>query len=186
MPNPATDGAPAHDGTPARDETPARDRAPAHDGPPARYRPCAGIVLVNRDGLIFIGERRGPAGQSWQMPQGGIDRDEKPLLAAKRELLEETGVDRVEFLAESAHWHCYDVPTERQPRHWKGRYVGQCQRWFAFRFTGDDDDIDLEAHEPEFSLWRWAGPDEVLALAVPFKRDVYRAVIDEFRALLKP
>ncbi|MGI9510424.1 MAG: RNA pyrophosphohydrolase [Geminicoccaceae bacterium] len=157
---------------------------PKIEKPPARYRPCAGIVLVNGDGLIFIGERRGQAGNNWQMPQGGIDDGEDPLIAAKRELFEETGVDQITVLAESARWHCYDVPAERRPRHWKGRYVGQCQRWFAFRFIGSDDDIDLEAHDPEFSLWRWAAPDEVLELAVPFKRDVYQAIIEEFQPAL--
>jgi putative (di)nucleoside polyphosphate hydrolase len=158
--------------------------SPATDKPPPRYRPCAGILLVNRDGLIFIGERRGQAGNAWQMPQGGIDRDEDPQLAARRELLEETGIARAELLAESACWHCYEVPEDRRPAYWKGRYVGQCQRWFAFRFTGADDDIDLDGHSPEFSLWRWATPDEVLDLAVPFKRAVYAAVIEEFRAVL--
>jgi putative (di)nucleoside polyphosphate hydrolase len=151
-----------------------------------RYRPCVGVVLVNRDGLIFIGERRGAAGDHWQMPQGGIDDGEDPLTAAKRELLEETGVHQIEFLAESAHWRCYDVPVDRRPKHWKKRYVGQRQRWFAFRFTGADADIDLERHEPEFSLWRWASADEVKGIAVSFKRDVYHAVIEEFRPVLKP
>lgn len=159
-------------------------RSPEADQPPPRYRPCAGILLINREGLIFVGERRGQAGHAWQMPQGGIDPDEEPLGAARRELFEETGIDRIEVLAESAHWHCYDVPEDRRPSYWKGRYVGQCQRWFAFRFTGDDDDIDLDAHEPEFSLWRWASPDEVLDLAVPFKRGVYQAVIEEFQPVL--
>lgn len=157
---------------------------PATENPPPRYRPCAGILLVNRDGLIFVGERRGQAGNSWQMPQGGIDQGEEPLQAARRELHEETGVTSIDLLAESAHWHCYDVPAERRPSYWKGRFVGQCQRWFAFRFTGEDADIDLEIHEPEFSLWRWATPDEVLDLAVPFKRAVYQAVIKEFRLVL--
>ena len=154
---------------------------PATDTPPPDYRPCAGIVVVNQGGLIFIGERRGLAGYAWQMPQGGIDEGEEPLRAARRELLEETGIDRIELLAESTHWHCYDIPAERRPHHWKGRYVGQCQRWFAFRFIGDDGDVDLDAHEPEFSLWRWARPEEVLDLAVPFKRTVYQAVIEEFQ-----
>lgn len=158
--------------------------SPVTEGPPARYRPCAGIVLVNTAGLIFIGERRGQAGNAWQMPQGGIDPGEEPLVGAKRELLEETGVDRVDLLAESTRWHRYEVPPERRPSYWKGRYIGQSQRWFAFRFTGDDADIDLELHEPEFSLWRWAPPDEVVDLAVPFKREIYQAVIDEFRPFL--
>ena len=158
--------------------------SPATEGPPAGYRPCAGIVLINRDGLVFVGERRGLAGNAWQMPQGGIGENEEPLPAAKRELLEETGVESIDLLAESAHWHCYDVPEDRRPGYWKGRYVGQCQRWFAFRFTGSDDEVDLDLHEPEFSLWRWATPRDILDLAVPFKRNVYRAVIEEFRPFL--
>lgn len=157
---------------------------PRTDVPPPRYRPCAGITLVNQAGLIFVGERRGQAGNAWQMPQGGIDPGEEPLIAAKRELFEETGIDHVEFLAESAHWHCYDVPDDRRPRYWKGRYIGQCQRWFAFRFTGEDDEINLDLHEPEFSLWRWASKREVLDLAVPFKRDVYQDVLKEFDPFL--
>lgn len=154
------------------------------EGPPETHRPCVGIVLANREGLIFIGERRGMAGNNWQMPQGGIDRDEAPLAAARRELLEETGVHQIDLLAESDHWRCYDVPAERRPAYWKDAYVGQCQRWFAFRFTGEDEDVDLDAHDPEFSLWRWATADEVLALAVSFKRDVYRAVLEEFEPVL--
>ena len=99
-------------------------------------------------------------------------------------MLEETGVDRIEFLAESTTWHCYDVPEERRPKHWRGRYVGQCQRWFAFRFEGLDDDVNLDLHEPEFSLWQWASDDDVLDLVVSFKRQVYQAVLDEFRPFL--
>lgn len=154
------------------------------DQPPKDYRPCVGIVLVNRAGLIFIGERRGKAGNNWQMPQGGIDDGERPIDAAKRELHEETGVDRIDFLAESSEWHCYDVPKERRPKYWRGRYIGQCQRWFAFRFTGQDQHVNLELHEPEFSLWRWASDDIVLDEVVSFKRQVYQAVLDEFRPFL--
>jgi len=159
---------------------------PSHatDQPPPDYRPCAGILLANQEGLVFIGERRGLTWHTWQMPQGGIDPGEEPLAAAKRELHEETGVTQVDLLAESDHWHCYDIPENNRPRHWQGRHIGQCQRWFAFRFTGDDSAVDLDVHEPEFSLWRWATPEEVLDLVVPFKRQVYQAVIDEFRPFL--
>ena len=156
------------------------------DQPPQRYRPCVGIVLINQAGLVFIGERRGMAGKNWQMPQGGIDDGEEPIDAAKRELLEETGVSQVTFLAESSSWHCYDVPEERRPNYWQDRYIGQCQRWFAFRFLGHDDDIDLDLHEPEFSLWRWAPVTEVLTEVIPFKRKVYQAVLDEFQPVLVP
>jgi putative (di)nucleoside polyphosphate hydrolase len=154
------------------------------DAPPEGYRPCAGILLLNRDGLLFIGERQGPVLDNWQMPQGGIDDGETPLEAAKRELLEETGTDRATFLAESATWYCYKVPPPLRPRYWGKRYHGQCQRWFAFRFTGEDGDIDLELHDPEFSRWRWASPTEALTMIVPFKREVYQAVFREFGTYL--
>lgn len=154
------------------------------EAPPNNYRPCAGIVLINKAGLIFIGERRGMAGNNWQMPQGGIDEGEDPLDAAKRELFEETGIRQITLLAEGASWYCYEVPAERRPDYWGKRYIGQCQRWFAFRFTGNDDDVNLDHHEPEFNLWRWASADEVLNLAVSFKRQVYESVLEDFRSLL--
>jgi putative (di)nucleoside polyphosphate hydrolase len=152
----------------------------SRSGPHPGYRPCIGLMLVNPEGLLFIGERRGPLLNAWQMPQGGIDRGEDPRAAARRELLEEVGTDRAELVAESCCWYAYDLPPELRPARWDSRYRGQTQKWFGFRFTGVDEDIDIAAHEPEFRRWRWAPPDEVLKLVVDFKRPIYRAVLEEF------
>ncbi len=154
-------------------------------GPPDGYRPGVGLMLIGAAKRLFIGERFGPLRDAWQMPQGGIDPGETPLEAARRELLEEVGTDRVELLAESRSWYAYDLPPRLIPEHWGGRYRGQSQKWFAFGFTGTDGDIDLHAHHAEFARWRWAPCDEVLRLIVPFKRPVYRAVLTEFAALLR-
>ena len=153
-------------------------------GPQPGYRPCVGLVLINPAGHVFIGERRGPVLDAWQMPQGGIDPGEDPRAAARRELREEVGTERAELMGESRYWYAYDLPPELIPPHWGSRYRGQSQKWFAFRFTGTDGDIDIAAHEPEFVRWRWARPDEVLRLAVAFKRSIYQAVLEEFGGLL--
>jgi len=147
------------------------------------YRPCVGVVLINRAGLVFAGRRTDGPASAWQMPQGGIDEGEKPRKAALRELREETGVKAglVEFVAKSPEWVTYDLPEELVGKIWGGRYRGQRQRWFLFRFLGSDTDIDIETDHPEFSEWRWVKADEMLAAIVPFKREVYRAVIEAFR-----
>ena len=142
-------------------------------------------MLLNPDGHLFIGERCGRAGGAWQMPQGGIDPGESPEAAAWRELREEVGTGSAELLAASRGWYAYDLPAELAPADWAGRYRGQTQKWFAFRFTGRDAEIDLGGDPPEFSRWRWATPDEVLALIVDFTRPVYEAVLEEFRPLLR-
>lgn len=151
-----------------------------YEKPPDGYRRGAGIVLVNPAGQIFLGERRGSLLHAWQMPQGGIDPGEKPPEAAWRELKEEVGTDHATLLAETANWYAYDLPETIARRSWKGRYRGQAQKWFLFRFDGDDGEIDLDAHEPEFATWRWAPPSEVLATAWEVKREIYRAVLAEF------
>lgn len=152
------------------------------------YRPCAGFMLVNADGLVFVGQRIDPSAHGfWQMPQGGIDLGEDVRAAALRELEEETGVGAhlVEVIAPASRPIAYDLPDELLGRVWKGRYRGQEQHWFLGRFLGQDSDIDLEAHNPpEFNAWRWIDPGLLPDVIVDFKRDVYRAVLAEFRDLI--
>ncbi len=157
------------------------------------YRPCVGIVLLNADGLIWIGRRFEDLidqenAKRWQMPQGGIDRNEDPRVAAFRELYEETGVKSANIIAESKNWIRYDLPPEVVGTAMKGKYRGQEQKWFAMRFTGGEHEINLQpdGHTPEFDAWRWATASEVLHEIVGFKRGAYEAVLEEFAALLVP
>lgn len=156
------------------------------------YRPCVGIMLLNGNGMIWIGRRCHNIvedGANWQMPQGGIDENEEPSQAALRELAEETGTGKAEILAEMTSWHQYDLPTAILGKALGGKYRGQRQKWFALRFLGDDQDFNIHAppggHEPEFDSWRWVKSDEILPLTVPFKRDVYKAVLEEFRFYIR-
>jgi putative (di)nucleoside polyphosphate hydrolase len=154
------------------------------------YRPCVGIMLLNAEGAALIGRRRGNGleeAYAWQMPQGGIDPGEDPRRAALRELYEETNVgpDSVEFVAEAPEWYAYDLPSYVAGRAWRGRYRGQTQRWFAFRFVGRDAEIDIHRpgggqHRPEFDDWRWEAMANLPALVVPFKRPVYERVVAAF------
>lgn len=150
------------------------------------YRPCVGVMLMNQDGHVFVGQRLDRDTEAWQMPQGGVDEGEAPQDAALRELWEETGVtgDLVEYVGETEGWLPYDLPHDLVPNIWKGRYRGQEQKWFLLRFTGTDDQVKIETDHPEFSEWRWQPVDELVDKIVPFKRAVYARVVAEFADLL--
>lgn len=144
------------------------------------YRPCVGVMLLNRRGQVFVAQRIDMPSTAWQMPQGGIDPGETPRQAALRELYEETGTDQVEIIAESRDWLRYDLPADLVPKLWGGRYRGQEQKWFAMRFLGTDADIKIDGEQPEFSAWRWAELAEIAELIVPFKRALYQQLVAEF------
>lgn len=146
------------------------------------YRPCVGVMLMNRRGEVFVGQRLDSQVDAWQMPQGGVDEGEEPREAALRELWEETGVEAglVEIIGETDDWLTYDLPLELVPKLWKARYRGQKQKWFLMLFKGSDEDINIETAHQEFSEWRWLPAAELVDNIVPFKRHVYVAVLDAF------
>ena len=151
------------------------------------YRPNVGIMVVNKDGHIFVAKRIDHYSDAWQMPQGGIEPDEDLQTAALRELHEETGIsdNKVDQVAEIEEWITYDLPTNLIPQLWNGKYRGQKQKWFLMKFLGDDADIDIETQHPEFSSWKWIAPEELPQTIVSFKRDGYVRVLDEFQRFIE-
>ena len=149
------------------------------------YRLGVGLVLFNPAGLVWVGRRLDQREEAWQMPQGGIDEGERPEQAALRELHEEIGTRSAEIVAESGDWLTYELPPELVGIAWKGRYRGQKQKWFALRFTGRDEDIDIATEHPEFAEWRWVAFERLVELIVPFKRDLYTRVTAEFAELAR-
>ena len=156
---------------------------------PPEYRPCVGVMLVNAEGKAFVGKRiDNREGDWWQMPQGGVDEGEDCDAALLRELAEETGAraEHVEVLGKLPAELFYELPDDLQGKLWGGRYLGQRQTWYLARFTGSDADIDIAAHDPpEFCEWKWVEAALLPELIVPFKREVYRAIVAGFAPLLK-
>jgi putative (di)nucleoside polyphosphate hydrolase len=157
----------------------------SHGVDSANYRPGVGIVLINRHSEVFVGRRNDVREDAWQMPQGGIDPGESPEEAALRELKEEIGTDKVEILAESKGWLYYDVPSELAQKVWGKQWRGQRQKWFVMLFKGENRDIDVATKHPEFNAWRWVPLQELSALAVSFKRQLYLNVLGEFATVFR-
>ncbi|MCA0042031.1 RNA pyrophosphohydrolase [Celeribacter litoreus] len=149
------------------------------------YRPCVGVMLLDPEGRIFVGERKDTNG-AWQMPQGGIDPGEEPQEAALRELWEETGVteDKVSVVGQTSEWLTYDLPDHLLGKIWNGKYRGQKQLWIVLRFQGADSDVNLETEHPEFGRWKWSNAVDLVEEIVPFKRDIYEQLVSEFSDLL--
>ena len=153
-----------------------------HDLP---YRPGVGMMVINNEGLVFVGKRIDTKAEAWQMPQGGVDEGEDEETAAIRELEEEIGAKITNIIATSDKHFDYDLPKDLVPKIWNGKYRGQKQRWFLFRFDGDDSEINIATKHAEFCQWKWVTIDELPEIIVPFKRDLYSKIVTEFKDLVQ-
>ena len=147
-----------------------------------QYRKCVGMMILNTQNEILVGRRLDHPSGYWQMPQGGIDKDEFPEEAVWREMMEEVGTNKAKLLHISSQWLNYDIPQDTlDTLPWGKKYIGQTQRWFVFRFTGKDSDINVGTENPEFSEWKWAKYESLVESIVPFKRKIYKKIIEEFK-----
>ena len=148
------------------------------------FRRGVGIFLINKNNQLWVGKRIDFKNDYWQMPQGGIDKDENPKQAMIRELSEEVGIKKnYEILMEREGWLSYSLPSSLKKIVWDGRYVGQIQKWFACKFFGKDNEFDLETHKPEFEEWKWIRPEDAVKLVVPFRKKLYIDVLKGFENL---
>tara|TARA_B100001093_G_scaffold460471_1_gene474302 strand:- start:255 stop:719 length:465 start_codon:yes stop_codon:yes gene_type:complete len=149
------------------------------------YRSGVGMVILNQNKKIFIGQRFDKDKSAWQMPQGGIDNNETPVDACIRELAEETGIEKnYKIIGKTSNWYTYDLPKNLQRKLWGGRYKGQVQKWFVISFFGEDNEINIKTRHPEFKNWKWSTKDELMSLIVPFKKDLYEKTFFEFSNFL--
>jgi putative (di)nucleoside polyphosphate hydrolase len=148
------------------------------------YRPGVGMMIINKDNKVFIGQRIDAKNKFWQMPQGGIDLGETPRQAVMREMNEEIGTNKGKIIAESKYWYSYNLPKFLIPKLWEGKFCGQKQKWFLIRFTGEDQDINLNLNKPEFIAWKWVEIKELIQIIIPFKVKLYQTVINEFQNII--
>jgi putative (di)nucleoside polyphosphate hydrolase len=149
------------------------------------YRPCVGLMILNRENKVFVAKRIDMRTEAWQMPQGGIDEGEDAQAAALREMKEEIGTDNAEIIAESRMWMKYDLPQHLVPQLWDGKYRGQKQKWYALRYLGEDSDINIQTDIPEFTEWKWVDMESLPDIIVPFKQELYAMIVEQFRHLVK-
>ena len=146
-----------------------------------KYRKCVGMMILNTKNEILVGRRIDHPSGYWQMPQGGIEKNEDPAKAVWREMMEEIGTNKAELIGTSINWVNYEIPQDTLDKlPWGKKYIGQTQKWFVFRFTGSDNEINVSTENPEFSEWKWLEYSNLIENAVPFKKELYKKVIDEF------